>query len=66
MQGCVLLLTEDLQDGGVYGVVTVRSPFTLAIGEALAAYPAALVAAGGHPPRGRPKRKQALARRAGE
>jgi predicted nucleic acid-binding protein len=26
-QGCARLLTEDLQDGGVYGGVTVRSPF---------------------------------------
>ena len=29
LQGCVLLLTEDLQDGAVFGAVTVRSLFTL-------------------------------------
>jgi predicted nucleic acid-binding protein len=33
VQGCVLLLTEDLQDGGVYGGVTVRSPFASTLGE---------------------------------
>jgi predicted nucleic acid-binding protein len=57
LQGCALLLTEDLQDGGVYGGVTVRSPFTLALGEAVAAYAAVPVATSRHPPRGRPKRK---------
>lgn len=57
LQGCALLLTEDLQDGGVYDGVTVRSPFTLALGEAIAAYTVAAVASRPHPPRGRPKRK---------
>jgi hypothetical protein len=52
-----VLLTEDLQDGGVYGGVTVRSPFTLALGEAIGAYAVAPVATRRHPPRGRPKRK---------
>jgi hypothetical protein len=33
-----VLLTEDLQDGGVFGGVAVRSPFTLAIEEAAAVY----------------------------
>jgi predicted nucleic acid-binding protein len=33
LQGCAVLLTEDLQDAGVYGGVTVRSPFTLAASE---------------------------------
>jgi predicted nucleic acid-binding protein len=55
LQGCSLLLSEDLQDGGVYGSVTVRSPFTLAVGEADAAYVIAPLAGRGHPRRGRPK-----------
>lgn len=37
-QHCVLLLTEDLQDGAVYGSVTVRDPFRLSVAEALATY----------------------------
>jgi predicted nucleic acid-binding protein len=57
LQGCAVLLTEDLQDGGVYGGVTVRSPFTFALGEAIAAYAAAPIATRRHPSRGRPKRK---------
>jgi predicted nucleic acid-binding protein len=57
LQGCAVLLTEDLQDGGVYGGVTVRSPFTLALGDAIAAYVVAPVATRRHPSRGRPKRK---------
>ena len=57
LQGCVLLLTEDLQDGGVYGGVSVRSPFTLAVDEPIASYAVAPVSTLRHPPRGRPKRK---------
>jgi hypothetical protein len=55
LQGCTVLLTEDLQDGGVFGGVAVRSPFTLAIEEAVAVYAAAPRAARPHPSRGRPK-----------
>src|ERR1700704_239521 len=33
LQECVLLLTEDLRDGAVFGGVTVRSPFTLSAEE---------------------------------
>ncbi len=55
LQGCALLLTEDLQDGGVYGGVTARSPFTLGLEEAAAAYTVAPVATRRHPARGRPK-----------
>jgi len=57
LQGCALLLTEDLQDGGVYDAVTVRSPFTLALGEPIAPHTVASVATRPHPARGRPKRK---------
>lgn len=58
MQGCALLLTEDLQDGGDYNGVTVRSPFTLALAEAAATYVAAPASVPRHPSRGRPARKQ--------
>jgi predicted nucleic acid-binding protein len=56
VQGCALLLSEDLHDGGVYGGVTVRSPFTLGVNEPAATYAATSAAARQHPPRGRPKR----------
>ena len=55
LQGCALLLSEDLQDGGVYGGVTVASPFTMGVSEPAATY-AAVSAARRHPQRGRPKR----------
>jgi predicted nucleic acid-binding protein len=56
LQDCALLLTEDLQDGGVYGTVTVRSPFTLEVREPAAAYAVSPRAASPHRPRGRPRR----------
>jgi predicted nucleic acid-binding protein len=59
LQGCVVLLTEDLQDGAVYGGVTVRSPFTLDVREPLPAYDIAPATAPRHRGRGRP-RKQPL------
>lgn len=55
LQGCAVLLTEDLQDGGVFGGVAVRSPFTLHLEEAAAAYAVAPATARRHPSRGRPK-----------
>lgn len=56
LQNCALLLTEDLQDGMTLGGVTVRSPFTLAVGEPAAQYAVAPMAVSRHRPRGRPKR----------
>jgi predicted nucleic acid-binding protein len=56
-QGCALLLSEDLQDGGVYAGVTVRSPFTLSVDEPAATYAVAPAAGRGHPRRGRPRRR---------
>lgn len=56
LQDCVLLLTEDLQDGTVFGGITVRSPFTLDVNEPAAAYAVAPRAKSLHRPRGRPKR----------
>ena len=60
LQDCVLLVTEDLQDGMVFGPVTVRSPFTSVLEEPAAAYVPAR-AASLHRPRGRPKRVSARA-----
>ena len=57
LQDCAVLLTEDLQDGGIYGTLTVRSPFTLSVEEPTPAYAVApLALASRHRPRGRPKR----------
>jgi predicted nucleic acid-binding protein len=57
LQDCALLLTEDLQEGGVYGTVTVRSPFTLSVEEPAPVYAVAPPAlASRHRSRGRPKR----------
>jgi hypothetical protein len=57
LQDCALLLTEDLQDNGVYGTVTVRSPFTLEVREAAAMYAVTPRAPSPHRPRGRPRRE---------
>lgn len=57
LQDCATVLSEDLQDGGVYGGVTVRSPFTLALNEPITPYAAADRASGyRHPARGRPRK----------
>jgi predicted nucleic acid-binding protein len=56
LQDCEILLTEDLQDGGAYGSVTVRSPFTLEVRQPVASYAVAPLAARLHRPRGRPRR----------
>lgn len=61
LQDCVILLTEDLQDGAVFGSVTVRSPFTLQVGEAAEKYLVERRAASLHRPRGRPRRAVAPA-----
>ena len=55
-QNCLLLLSEDLQDGADYGGVIVRSPFTLRIAEESGAYsiPPSLMSR--HRGRGRPRR----------
>jgi predicted nucleic acid-binding protein len=56
LQGCEILLTEDLQDGAVFGAVTARSPFTLEVRQPLASYAVLPLAARLHRPRGRPRR----------
>jgi predicted nucleic acid-binding protein len=60
LQDCVLLLSEDLQDGVAFGAVTVRSPFTLEIQQAVASYTVTPLAASRHRARGRPRRVPAL------
>ncbi|HZT63152.1 MAG TPA: PIN domain-containing protein [Burkholderiales bacterium] len=61
LQDCALLLTEDLQDGAVFGGVTVRSPFTLTVEEPRPGYVVTPAARSRHRPRGRPKRLEAAA-----
>ena len=56
LQGCSILLSEDIQDGATYGGVTVRNPFTLAVSEAASLYQAVPVLATRHRPRGRPRK----------
>jgi len=55
LQDCVLLLTEDLPDGAVFGGVTARSPFTLSAEEPSAIYAVTPLARSRHRPRGRPR-----------
>lgn len=55
-QNCLLLLSEDLQDGAEYGGLVVRSPFTLRIAEESAAYTVPPSQASRHRGRGRPRR----------
>ncbi len=56
LQACSVLLTEDLQDGCVYGSVTALNPFKTAVAEARASYTAAPVAVPRRRGRGRPKK----------
>ncbi|MEP7098453.1 MAG: PIN domain-containing protein [Dokdonella sp.] len=58
MQNCDILLSEDLQDRGEYGGLTVRSPFTFEVEEPTAGYASPSTAAGSHPKRGRPIRSR--------
>ena len=55
-QDCVLLLTEDMQDGAQYGSVIVRSPFTLRIADEAGAYTLPPRLSSRHRGRGRPRR----------
>jgi len=61
LQGCGLLLTEDLQDGMAFGSLTVRSPFTLSVEQPRARYEAPTMLDRLHRPRGRPRRSAAAA-----
>ena len=55
LENCVVLLTEDLQDGMVYGGVRVCNPFSTKVAEPLAEYEAAPVPVSRHRLRGRPR-----------
>lgn len=63
VQHCVLLLSEDLQDGANYGGVIARSPFSLRIAEETAAYTLPARRASRHRGRGRPRRDSTQASR---
>ncbi len=56
VQGCVLLLSEDMQDGATYGGVIVRSPFTIGVSEEPNSYMPVPKLASRHRGRGRPRR----------
>jgi predicted nucleic acid-binding protein len=60
-QECILLLSEDLQDGADYGGVIVRSPFTLRVAEEAGAYTLPPRVASRHRGRGRPRKNRAVA-----
>lgn len=59
-QDCSLLLTEDLQDGMVFGGVTVRNPFGVRISEESPRYATTPVAVSRHRGRGRPRKHATL------
>jgi predicted nucleic acid-binding protein len=56
VQHCLMVLSEDMQDGADYGGVIVRSPFTLRIAEEAGAYTLPLRQPSPHRGRGRPRR----------
>ena len=60
LQGCAILLTEDLQDGAVFGGVTVRNPFAHNVNEPAAGYAVHPVVASRHRGRGRPRKVMAV------
>ncbi len=55
VQGCVLLLSEDMQDGADYSGVIVRSPFTLRVADEAASYAPLPRVPSRHRGRGRPR-----------
>lgn len=57
LQGCTLLLTEDLQDGWHCDGVTVCNPFTTSVSEDRARYEPTPAPRSRHRPRGRPRRE---------
>jgi hypothetical protein len=56
LQNCAVLLTEDLQDGMLFGSVTIRNPFKMKVEEVVAGYDTAAAAISRHPRRGRPQK----------
>jgi predicted nucleic acid-binding protein len=55
LQDCSILLSEDFQEGMVFGSVTVRNPFTARVAEQRVEYTAPRVSVARHRPRGRPR-----------
>lgn len=60
LQACEVLLTEDLQDGEIFGTLRVRNPFLHELREAEAAYEVQPITRSAHRPRGRPRRAAVL------
>lgn len=61
LQGCAMLLSEDLQSGAVIGGVTIRNPFVQGVSEPVAEYavkPAGQQAVRRHRGPGRPKKRE--------
>jgi len=59
LQGCAILLTEDLQDDAVLGGVTGHNPFTNKLNKPAATYAVHPVVASRHRGRGRPRKVMA-------
>lgn len=57
LQGCSVLLTEDLQEGFVCGSTTVVNPFATRVGEAQSGYESAAEPVSRHRRPGRPRRR---------
>jgi predicted nucleic acid-binding protein len=55
LQDCSILLSEDLQDGMVFGGVAVRNPFAARVADEHVEYSAPRMAVARHRPRGRPR-----------
>jgi predicted nucleic acid-binding protein len=62
LQGCKLMLSEDMQDGAVFDRVTVRNPFSLKVEDAKVEYRAIAPTRSRHPRRGRPPRTESIVR----
>lgn len=59
LQGCKVLLTEDLQHGMAFDSLIVRNPFMNGVNEERASYTTVPAAVARHRPRGRPKKAAA-------
>ena len=55
LQGCSILLSEDFQEGMIFGGVVVRNPFAARVAEQHVEYAAPRMAVARHRPRGRPR-----------
>jgi predicted nucleic acid-binding protein len=60
LQSCEVLLSEDLQDGEIFGSIRVRNPFLHEVRQPEAAYEVQPATRTAHRPRGRPRRAAAL------